>query len=143
MKVTDDPIVLQRNYPKPIAEVWAAISSLQKMHEWYFPEIPAFEANVGFKTQFNIEAPSQDFLHQWEVLEVEDGVKLVYIWTFKNINGASTTTWELKSLSDGTQLTLTNHVLEDFPDEIPEFTIESCKGGWDYFLNERLADYLK
>ncbi|MFT6810840.1 MAG: hypothetical protein ACJA01_004085 [Saprospiraceae bacterium] len=143
MKVTDDPIVLQRNYPIPIAEVWETISSLQKMHEWYFTEIPAFEAKVGFKTQFNIEAPSQDFFHQWEVIEVEEGVKLVYKWTFENIPGASTTTWELMEVLEGTQLTLTNHVLEDFPDEIPEFTIDSCKGGWDYFLNERLADYLK
>ncbi len=143
MKTTDDPIVFKRTYPKPIAEVWAAISHLRKMHEWYFPEIPAFEAKVGFKTQFNIKAPSQDFLHQWEVLEVEEGTKLVYKWTFKDIPGASTTTWELKESRAGTALTLTNHVLEDFPDEIPEFTVESCKGGWDYFINERLADYLK
>lgn len=143
MKTTDEPIVFKRTYPKPIAEVWAAISYLPRMHEWYFTEIPAFEAKVGFKTQFNIQAPSQDFLHQWEVLEVEEGIKLVYKWKFENVLGASTTTWELQKSEGGTELTLTNHVLEDFPDEIPEFTIESCKGGWDYFINERLADYLK
>ena len=143
MKTTDDSIIFKRTYPKSISEVWIAISYLPKMHEWYFPEIPSFEARVGFKTQFNIKAPSQDFLHQWEVLEVEEGVKLAYKWTFKEIQGASSTTWELAEVPEGTQLTLTNDVLEDFPDEIPEFTIESCKGGWDYFINERLAEYLK
>ena len=143
MKTTDEPIVFKRTYPQSVDKVWQAISYLPKMHEWYFPEIPAFEARVGFKTEFNIQAPSQDFLHIWEVLEVKEGSMLVYKWTFQDVPGASTTTWQLESVADGTQLMLTNHVLEDFPDEIPEFTIESCKGGWDYFINERLADYLK
>ena len=143
MKTTDDPIVFERTYPKPLAKVWTAISYLPEMHKWYFPEIPAFEARVGFKTQFNIQAPSQDFLHLWEVLEVVAETKLVYQWTFKDVVGCSTTTWELAETKEGTLLTLTNDVLEDFPDDIPEFTIESCKGGWDYFINERLADYLK
>ena len=127
MKTSDDPIVFTRTYKQPIDQVWKAISYLPKMHQWYFPEIPSFEAKVGFKTQFNIQAPSQDFLHMWEVLEVKEGVKLVYKWTFKDVPGASTTTWKLEKVSDGTLLTLTCDVLEDFPDEIPEFTIESCK----------------
>lgn len=143
MKKSEPPIIFERTFAKPISEVWSAISFLPKMHEWYFPEIPAFEAKVGFKTQFNIKAPSQDFLHKWEVLEVQEGIKLVYKWSFEDVPGVSTTTWELVESEEGTMLTLTNHVLEDFPDEIPEFTVDSCKGGWDYFINERLADYLK
>jgi hypothetical protein len=37
---------------------------------------------------------------------------------------------------------LTVEVLEDFPDDIPEFRRESCIGGWNYFINHRLKEYL-
>jgi len=40
-------------------------------------------------------------------------------------------------------LTLTTQITEDFDDSIPEFKRESCIGGWNYFLKERLFNYLK
>ena len=34
-------------------------------------------------------------------------------------------------------------VLEDFPGDIPEFDRESCIAGWNFFLSERLREYLE
>ena len=34
-------------------------------------------------------------------------------------------------------------VLEDFPDNIPEFETESCRMGWQYFLGQQLKEFLK
>jgi hypothetical protein len=42
-----------------------------------------------------------------------------------------------------TKLTLSVEVQEDFPESIPEFKRESCIGGWNYFINNRLKEYLK
>jgi hypothetical protein len=44
--------------------------------------------------------------------------------------------------SAGTQFTVTTKVIEDFPNDIPEFARESCIGGWNYFIKERLDKFL-
>jgi hypothetical protein len=33
-------------------------------------------------------------------------------------------------------------VVEDFPDDIPEFDRESCQSGWNYLISESLSSYL-
>lgn len=35
-----------------------------------------------------------------------------------------------------------NEGLESFPQHIPEFKRETCEGGWTYFINQRLKEYL-
>jgi len=37
---------------------------------------------------------------------------------------------------------LSTEVLEDYPDDIPEFKRESGLGGWNYFIKDRLYNYL-
>jgi hypothetical protein len=49
----------------------------------------------------------------------------------------------LDKLGNLTKLTLTARVVEDFDDSIPEFKRESCVAGWNYFIKERLSDYLE
>ncbi len=36
----------------------------------FIENLPDFKPEVGFKTKFNVQAPSRDFMHLWEVVEV-------------------------------------------------------------------------
>jgi len=143
MKTTEPPVIVTKIFDKPINDVWNAITIKEEMIQWFFDNIPDFKAQVGFKTQFNVQAPSRDFMHLWEVTEVIPQKKLVTNWKYEGLDGNSFVTMELEDLGMQTKFTLTTKVMEDFDDSIPEFKRESCVGGWNYFINERLATYLK
>jgi uncharacterized protein YndB with AHSA1/START domain len=99
-------------------------------------------AVVGFETQFSIANDGREFLHKWRVTEVEPLKKLKYNWTFEGYPGKLFTVWELSEEGGSTRLRLTAQVLESFPQDIPEFKRESGVAGWDYFIGERLKEYL-
>jgi len=40
-------------------------------------------------------------------------------------------------------LRLSTRILEDFPDEIPEFTREGGLAGWTYLIQQSLLEYLR
>lgn len=142
MKDRSQPVIVEATFDAPITKVWKAITDRDEMIQWYFDNIPDFKPEVGFKTAFNVKAESRDFYHQWEVTEVEPLKKLVYQWSFKDIPGKSPSIWELEVVNDEVLLRLTATGLDKFPADIPEFTWESCFGGWNYFLKERLKNYL-
>lgn len=50
--------------------------------------------------------------------------------------------FEIKDVGDHRLVFVTNEGLESFPPHIPEFKRESCEGGWTYFINQRLKEYL-
>ena len=106
-------------------------------------EPEAFEARVGFETEFTISNEGREFPHLWDVTEVEPGRKIVYGWRFRGYPGHGMVTFELEERGGHTRLTLTNEVLEDFPDDIPEFRRESCLAGWQYLLGQSLKEYLQ
>ena len=143
MKKTDPLIIVEQTFYSPIEIVWTAITNLAEMHQWYFDNIPDFKAEIGFKTEFNVKSEDRNFLHQWEITEVEPNKIITYIWQFKEYPGKALVTFELSRKENVTKLQLTNKVVEDFPQDIPEFKRESCIGGWQYFINQRLVDYLK
>lgn len=142
MKKTDKPVVVEHLFNKTIDEVWNAITELDQMTQWFFDNIPDYKPEVGFKTQFNVQAPSRDFLHIWEVVEVIPKNKIVTNWKYKDIEGNSFVTFELSEINNQTKLTVTTKVINDFDDTIPEFKRESCVGGWNYFIKDRLKDFL-
>ncbi len=143
MKTTEAPVIVTQVFNNTIEDVWKAITDREEMVQWFFDNIPDFKAEVGFKTQFNVQAPSRDFMHLWEITEVIPNKKLVTNWKYEGLAGNSFVTMELEAVNSKTQFTLTTKVVEDFDDSIPEFKRESCVGGWNYFIKERLADYLK
>jgi len=142
MKVTEPPVVVEEHFDLPIEVVWKAISDHSEMVQWYFDNIPDFKPNVGFKTQFNVKAPSRDFLHIWEITEVVPFEKLVYNWTYEELEGSADVYFELSNQGESTKLRVTSKVISDFHDDIPEFKRESCLAGWQYFIGERLKTYL-
>ena len=142
MKVTDEPIIIEQLFDKSINEVWRAITEIELMTQWFFENIPDFKTEVGFKVQFNVEAPSRDFLHLWEVTEVIPKQKIVYNWKYKDYAGDSFVTFELFEIDNQTKLILTTKVVEDFDDSIEEFKRESGIEGWNYFIKTRLKEFL-
>lgn len=143
MKTTEQPVVLSKLFDKPIHTVWNAITVKEEMILWFFDNIPEFKAQQGFKTQFNVQAPSRDFMHLWEVVEVVPQKRLITNWKYEDMDGDSLVTMELEALGTQTRFTLTTKVLADFDDTIPEFKRESCVAGWNYFIGERLTNYLQ
>ena len=65
-----------------------------------------------------------------------------YSWRYTEYPGEAKVSFIIEANDSKVQLTLLNEGLHTFPKEIPEFTRESCKGGWAYFLEGRLRDYL-
>ena len=138
----DPPIITQQNFIQPLEKVWNSLTNCELMKLWFFDNIPSFEAKVGFKTQFNVKSENRDFMHLWTVVEVIPLKKITCNWKYQNIEGDSNVTFELIKTNQGTKLTVTCEVLEDFPENIPEFKTESCQAGWHYFINNRLKEYL-
>lgn len=143
MKTTEAPVVVTQTFKKSIDTVWKAITEVDQMQQWFFDNIPDFKAEVGFQTQFNVKAPSRDFMHLWTITEVIPKQKLVYNWKYEGLAGDSFVSFEVIENNNETQLTITATVVEDFSDDIPEFTRESCIGGWTYFIKEQLFRYLQ
>ncbi len=138
-----EPIIVEQYFKKDINVVWKAITELDQMTKWFFENIPDFKPEVGFKTQFNVQSAERNFFHLWEIIKVDPGKKIVYDWRYQEYPGIGKVTFELAEKDDQTVLKLTNEGLESFPDDIPEFTRESCVGGWNYFIKERLKTYLE
>ncbi|WP_298514236.1 SRPBCC domain-containing protein [uncultured Kordia sp.] len=143
MKTSEPSVIVSQNFTQSVESVWKAITDVSQMRQWFFDNIPDFKAEVGFQTQFNVKAPSRDFMHLWTVTEVIPQQKLVYNWKYEDLAGDSFVTFELEEIHNETKLTLTTTVIADFPDEIPEFAHESCVAGWTYFIKQQLVAFLQ
>lgn len=143
MNIRKEPIVVEQTFKVSTQELWAAITQLKQMRLWFFENIPAFAPQVGFETQFSVKSEERSFLHMWKILEVSSPSKIVYSWKYKEYPGEGIVTFELVEEEDGSKLILTNEGLHTFPQDVPEFKRESCLGGWNYFIRERLKDYLE
>jgi uncharacterized protein YndB with AHSA1/START domain len=143
MKKTDEPIIVEQTFNAPVDAVWNAITEIDRMRQWYFENIPAFKPEVGFETQFNVQSQDRNFLHLWKVTEVEPGRMITYNWKYEDYPGDSFVTFELFQQNNLTKLRLSVEILEDFPEDIPEFRRESCIGGWTYFIGKQLKEYLE
>lgn len=143
MKTSDEPIIVEQTFNSSVESVWNAITDIEQMRKWYFENIPDFKPEIGFKTQFNVQSEERNFLHIWKVTDVLPQKLIKYNWKFENYTGESTSAFELFKQGDLTKLRLTVEILEDFPEDIPEFKRESCIEGWKYFLNNRLKEFLE
>lgn len=143
MKKTDTPIIVEQNFDAAKEKIWKAITKFDEMIKWYFDNIPDFKAEAGFRTQFNVESGERTFLHKWLVKEVVPERKIVYNWTYEKYPGSADVAFEIFEYNTSVNLQVRVIVLENFPDYIPEFKRESCIGGWEYFIKERLKQYIE
>ena len=135
------PIVVEQIFEAPRAKVWEAITKVDQMTQWFFDNIPAFEAREGFETRFVVRT-ERHFTHIWKIMEVIPRKKIVYDWSYEEYPGKGYVTFELIDHGEQTLLRLTNIGLESFPQDIPEFQRASCQGGWEYFIQDRLRAFL-
>ncbi|MEM7453711.1 MAG: SRPBCC domain-containing protein [Planctomycetota bacterium] len=128
------PIVVERQFSFPGEVVWEAITRHDQMVQWFFDEIPDFKPEVGFKTEFVIDTGERKFNHLWTIKEVMPGNRIVYDWRYEGYSGIGTVAFDLIEEAEGCRLRITNEGLDTFPDELPEFTVEACHGGWTWML---------
>lgn len=136
------PVIVEEFFKQSTTEVWDAITELQSMTHWFFEDIPNFKAEVGFKTRFVVSSGQQDFIHLWEITEVVPLKRIAYNWRYEGYSGESFVIFELIDMGDITRLKVSHLGMESFPDHIPEFTRESCQGGWNYFIKDQLKAFL-
>jgi uncharacterized protein YndB with AHSA1/START domain len=143
MKKTDKPIIVEEVFRSPTKDLWRAITDPDQMKIWFFGNITDFQHEVGFETSFIVENDGRVFPHVWKILEVVPFKKITYNWKYEGFPGDSKLCFEIFEEDDGTKLRLTHDVTEDFPGDIPEFTRESCLGGWNYFIKESLKGHME
>ena len=135
-------IIVKQQFDVSTSVLWEAITKHSLMIQWFFENIPAFQAKQGFSTEFMVKSDEREFLHLWTITEVIPEKKIVYDWSYRHYEGKCFVSFEIEATEKGTLLTLTNHVVEPFSCNIPEFTEESCRGGWQYFINDRLKNFI-
>lgn len=125
------PVVMERVLDAPVSLVWEAITDIEKMREWYFPQLEAFKPEAGFQTEFNVRCGDEDYLHIWRVIEAIPERKIAYSWRYGGYPGDSVVTFELAAAGDKTRLTLTHAGLETFLPEVhPRLARSSFHAGW-------------
>lgn len=143
MSNKNQPIIVEQSFNKTKEQVWNAITDLKQMKQWFFENIPDFIPQVGFETKFNVDAGERQFMHVWKITEVIPYEKIEYNWKYENMEGNAFVIFEIFEQGSETLLRLTNIGLETFPQDVPEFSRESCIGGWQFFINQRLKEYLE
>ncbi len=138
-----EPIIVEQHFNLAIETVWRAITEQEQMIQWFFADIPEFKAEKGFTTEFDVDSGRMIFRHLWRILEAEPPRKIVYHWSYEDMEGDGVVSFELLEKDSGTLLRLTNKGLDSFPADMPEFTRESCIGGWEYFIKGNLKNFLE
>lgn len=138
-----DHLIVEGIYNVSSDKVWSAITNLDEMRNWYF-QLEDFKPKVGFKFDF-LGGPEngKQYLHLCEVIEVDEGKKIVYTWRYDNYPGNSSVSWELLDKGDTTLVKLTHTGLETFAGLGAEFEKTSFNEGWNYFLHKALKGYLE
>lgn len=142
MKRTDPPIIVEHYFSYSPARIWKALTNPQEMRQWFFEQIPDFKPELDFYTEFIIVNEGRTFTHCWTIKEVIPEEKIVYRWNYPEYPGDSNVYFEIEAQESGSLLRVSTEVLEDFPDDIPEFKRDSCVAGWEYFIQNRLPEYL-
>jgi uncharacterized protein YndB with AHSA1/START domain len=126
----------------PIHLVWAALTDLSQMKQWYF-DIDGFQPQLGFQFSFTGCGPKgEEYLHHCEVTEIVPGSKIAYTWRYDKYPGNSLVTFELKEEGSKTHIRLTHSGLESFSTENPDFARSSFEAGWNEIIGAMLPKYL-
>ena len=137
------PVVVEEIYKASLEKVWNAITDENQMREWFFPEMKSFKPVVGFETQFYVMANRVNYLHRWKVLEVVPFKKLSFEWKYPDYSGDSYVVFEISGDNKTTEMKFSHFGIETFPHNNPDFSRESCTGGWNYFIGKSLKEYLE
>jgi len=135
-------IIVHQEFNQNRSTVWNAITQLDQMKQWYFNNIPEFQPEVGFSTQFLVKNNGKEFTHQWTVTEVIPKKRITYDWMYKEYPGKGEVTFELSGINKKTILMVMNKGMNSFPGDVSEFSRNSCREGWEYFIQQQLKNFL-
>lgn len=135
----DIPFVLEQVYDTATAKVWQALTDLEAMKIWYFPQLQKFEPVVGFNMEF--EDDGSLYKKQWQVTQVLSGKKWAHTWSYQGYPGTSEVMFELLEEGCKTRLRLTHYGLASFLGD-PHFAKHRFEGGWKWILGNKLKHYL-
>ncbi|WP_288954713.1 SRPBCC domain-containing protein [uncultured Polaribacter sp.] len=139
------PIIVDISIKASKEKIWNAVTDVSQMRHWFFDNIPDFKAEIGFKTWFVIKNEERVFYHLWEVVDVDVFNRIKVEWTYPDyIKQPFVVTFYISELENGMKnFKVKVEGVEIFNQfSIPEFTSESCIGGWTYFTN-RLKKYIE
>jgi uncharacterized protein YndB with AHSA1/START domain len=141
---TNAPVVIERTFNAGIDKVWKAITDIDQMRQWYFPQLADFKPEEGFETQFNIHHEGKDYLHIWKVREVIPVKKISVEWKYGGYPGNSLVSFELFEQGSKTKFILTHHGINTFmPERYPELSKQNFTEGWTQFMDRDLRDFLE
>jgi uncharacterized protein YndB with AHSA1/START domain len=139
--MTSNLVIIEQSFDAPSDKVWKALTDNSQMKEWYF-DIDSFRPEVGFKFHFTAGDDKKKYLHLCEITEVIPGKKISYTWRYDDFEGNSLLSFELFDEGNRTRLKLTHSGLETFPN-LPDFSPESFRKGWDYIIGISLKEFLE
>ena len=124
------------------SQVWDALTNTEIMKVWYF-DISNFKLAVGSEFSF-YEGDKKEYLHQGEILKVEQNVLLQHTWKHpQQSKGSSIVTWEIEESGDNkVKVTLSHEGLENFADGGPNFAPANYEMGWNAIVKTNLRNYL-
>jgi uncharacterized protein YndB with AHSA1/START domain len=138
------PVLLKRIFNSPVERVWHAITDINQMRLWYFPQLENFQPEKGFETQFNVHHEGKDFLHIWKVKDVVPMKKISVEWKYEGYPGNSLVSFELFPQGNKTRLLLTHEGIESFmPAQYPELGKKNFIEGWTAFMDNQLKQFLE
>ena len=135
-----EPLVVERTFNSPVAQVWKAITNRDDMKHWYF-DLAEFRAEVGFEFAFVVEHAGTRYDHRCRITEVIPHRKLAHTWRYEGQSGDSLVTWELFPEGKATRVKLTHEGLETFP-PLPAYARKNFEEGWTDLLGRMLPDFL-
>jgi uncharacterized protein YndB with AHSA1/START domain len=133
------PLIKEFDYNASIEQVWQALTDVDKMKQWYFPQLQQFEPIVGYQFQFADEDSA--YQKEWVVTEVKEARTLAHSWAYKGYAGSSQVIFELFANENTTRLKVTQTAIESFPAHA-DFKRERFEWGWDLLLGQNLRQLL-
>jgi uncharacterized protein YndB with AHSA1/START domain len=129
--VKDDrmEVVFRRRYAKPIAKVWAALTTPERLEDWF--GAAKIDLRVGGTLQLTFATGK---LAEFSITRVDAPNVLAWLWMIDGLN--TSVLFELKPDGDGCQLTLTHSGLSG-----RNGRGAGVRAGWHAIL-EGLADSL-
>jgi len=140
----DTAVVLERIFNSPVEKVWKAITDINEMKQWYFPQLETFQPEKDFETKFNVHHEGKDYLHIWKITDVVPMKKISLEWKYAGYPGNSLVSFELFPEGNKTRLVLTHEGIESFmPAKYPELGKKNFTEGWTAFMDKELKEFLE
>jgi uncharacterized protein YndB with AHSA1/START domain len=144
MNQTHDPaeaVIMERILNAPVGRVWAALTEVDQMREWYF-DLKEFIPRVGFEFEFVVEHEGNRYHHLCRITEVIPERKISYTWRYQGDPGNSLVMFELFPDGNKTRLKLTHTGIETFP-KTPAYARKNFETGWNVLIGSELKQFVE